>query len=123
MKEILWIVGPQLLGAVFLLAGLIQKHFPPKKINSFYGYRTPLSMKNQESWDEANRYSGEYMIKAGLICVAGGFILTAILQNVKMEIPTRMLCISMSFIVTSITTIILLLTSTERHLEQFEHNN
>lgn len=29
----------------------------PKKINSWYGYRTPRSIQNQEQWDLAQKYS------------------------------------------------------------------
>ncbi len=36
---------PNLIGAIFIIAGLIMLIFPPKKINSLYGYRTPRSMK------------------------------------------------------------------------------
>lgn len=40
---------------------------PPKKINKIYGYRTSRSMKSQEAWDYANKYS------AFLICLIGIF--------------------------------------------------
>lgn len=44
--------------------------FPPKKINSFYGYKTPLSMKNQENWDFAQRFASKEMMKLGLVLAA-----------------------------------------------------
>lgn len=119
----MWLVGPQLLGLIFMLTGAIQKYFPPKKVNSFYGYRTPSSMKNQKMWDEANRYSGILMIKAGLICIAVGFLLAFGLHHINMETKTRALCICMSFIATSMITIILLLMRTEKHLGNFERYN
>jgi uncharacterized membrane protein len=43
------------------------KLFPPKKINNFYGYRTKSSMKDQESWDTANRYSANALLVVALI--------------------------------------------------------
>ena len=47
---------PQLLlTAVFLLCGLIQMRFPPKKINPLYGYRTLASMRNEEAWQFAQK--------------------------------------------------------------------
>jgi uncharacterized membrane protein len=49
----IWAGGPLLLFILFFIFSL----FPPKKINSLYGYRTPNSMKSQENWDFANRYS------------------------------------------------------------------
>lgn len=54
-------------GLIFMLAGVIMLKFPPKKINSHYGYRTQSSMKNQEIWDFAQNYSSKMMIKLGLI--------------------------------------------------------
>jgi len=56
---------PLLTGSIFTLAGLILIKFPPKKINWLYGYRTPRSMKNQESWDFAQSYSAKEMVKLG----------------------------------------------------------
>lgn len=55
------IVGPTL-----LFVSCVMKIWPPKKINSFYGYRTPRSMKNQLTWDEANTYSANLMMWAGI---------------------------------------------------------
>jgi hypothetical protein len=42
---------PSTSGLIFMLAGFIMLKFPPKKINSLYGYRTSSSMKNQERVD------------------------------------------------------------------------
>lgn len=47
---------------------------PPKNINSFYGYRTSRSMKNQQTWDEANRYSAKFSLRLNLYCLALPFI-------------------------------------------------
>lgn len=52
-------------GLVFMLAGFLMYKFPPKKINGLYGYRTPSSMKSQERWDFAQKYSAKSMIKLG----------------------------------------------------------
>lgn len=56
-------------GAGLLGVGLLMKLIPPKKINSFYGYRTPRSMKNQAAWNEANSYSATLMLWAGISTV------------------------------------------------------
>jgi len=42
-------------------------HKPPKKINSIYGYRTSRSMKNEETWEFAHRYSGKLWYGLGWI--------------------------------------------------------
>ena len=69
-----------LTGACFSLAGYITKRFPPKKINHLYGYRTKTSMRNQEVWDFAQRYSADEMIKLGLVMLvlAAGALLVEI---------------------------------------------
>lgn len=61
-----------LFGGIFTLAGGIQYRFPPKKINHFYGYRTPASQRSKEAWDFAQVYSAQLMIRLGLgILVTG----------------------------------------------------
>lgn len=40
--------------------------FPPKKINSLYGYRTAASMKSQDRWIFAQRFSAIAMLQSGL---------------------------------------------------------
>jgi uncharacterized membrane protein len=52
-------------GLIFILAGFIMYKFPPKNINSLYGYRTSSSMENQEKWDFAQNYSSKEMMKLG----------------------------------------------------------
>jgi uncharacterized membrane protein len=37
----------------------------PKKINWIFGYRTPRSMKNKETWEFAHRYAGRIWFKTG----------------------------------------------------------
>ena len=44
-------------------------YLPPTKINSLYGYRTPASMKTQERWDFAQRYSTLQMLKGSIALI------------------------------------------------------
>src|SRR6218665_902714 len=55
-----------LTGGIFTVAAAIMYIFPPKKINSFYGYRTPASMKSQERWTFSQRFSAIAMLQSGL---------------------------------------------------------
>lgn len=59
-----------LVGLAFSIAAFITMKFPPKKINGIYGYRTARSMKSQENWDIAQRYSSRLMLKQGLVMLA-----------------------------------------------------
>lgn len=69
-------------GMVFAIAGFIFKVLPPKKINSVYGYRTSTSMKNQDTWNVAQKYSANSMITLGITCIALGFILSELIGNI-----------------------------------------
>jgi uncharacterized membrane protein len=46
--------------------------FPPESINGVMGYRTPMSMKNKDTWDEAQKYSGISMTILGGINILLG---------------------------------------------------
>ena len=48
---------PFLTGLIFFFAAIIMYYYPPKEINSLYGYRTSSSMKSEERWDFAQRFS------------------------------------------------------------------
>jgi uncharacterized membrane protein len=63
-------VLPFTTGFLFVIVAAITLVFPPKKINLLYGYRTRASMKNQQVWDFAQRYSGVKMAQIGLVLMA-----------------------------------------------------
>jgi uncharacterized membrane protein len=54
---------PIVTGPLVIIVMLLAKKFPPKKINSLYGYRTKRSMSSQEAWDFAQPYSNQEMTK------------------------------------------------------------
>lgn len=56
-------------GGLLLGASLLMKIWPPRKINPFYGYRTPRSMKNQFAWDDANKFSADLLMWSGISTV------------------------------------------------------
>lgn len=61
-------------GPILIIVGYIMLKWPPKNINALYGYRTRSSMKNQERWDFAQKYSAKEMTKIGLF-----YMLTSVL--------------------------------------------
>ncbi|QAA83149.1 SdpI family protein [Aequorivita sp. H23M31] len=62
-----------LVGPIYVLAGMVMTLFPPKEINGLYGYRTRNSMKNQERWNFAQKYSAKEMIKlGGILLISSG---------------------------------------------------
>ncbi|WP_211746661.1 SdpI family protein [Paenibacillus sp. Marseille-Q4541] len=70
-------------GIVFVIIGVAMKWKPPKKINSFYGYRTNRSMSSQRMWEEANRYSAMWMIYVGIFFIFIGFIVAKFVQDIQ----------------------------------------
>lgn len=68
------LIIPVCAGLIFIIAGFIMLKFPPKKINSLYGYRTSSSMKNQKRWDFAQNKSSKAMIKLGFLLSLCGLI-------------------------------------------------
>lgn len=54
-------------GLYFSVAG-------PKKINFVFGYRTPMSMKNLDTWKFGTAYAGKYMWRTGCVLLIGSLI-------------------------------------------------
>ncbi|MBB5396953.1 SdpI family protein [Mucilaginibacter sp. AK015] len=118
-----WIIGPHLIGLIFILAGMIQKRYPPKEINSLYGYRTALSMKNQQNWDEGNRYSTALIIKCGWALVVAGLVITGLLKLVMLSAQITALIKVGLMLAGAFVTVIILFRATEKHLKnKFEQN-
>jgi uncharacterized membrane protein len=65
---------PLLAGIVFVVVGYFFFKNPPKKINSFYGYRTARSKKSQEHWDFAQNYSAKEMMNLGFFLALTSFM-------------------------------------------------
>src|SRR5690554_3098253 len=78
LDALLETTNPMLLlsGLTFIIAGGIMYFFPPKKVNSLYGYRTARSMKNQKNWDFAQKYSAKIMAFIGFGMVIISFTRT-----------------------------------------------
>ena len=62
------------LGLILLVIGVFLKIFPPKKMNYFYGNRSSIALKNQDAWDEAQKFSAFTKIISGLSMVVSGVV-------------------------------------------------
>lgn len=119
LKELIF--GPQITGLLLIIIGFIQQKFPPKKINDWYGYRTPMAKKNQRNWDEGNRYSAKLFIKIGVVMVIAGVIVSVLLH----QISSKSLKDGLTFITMiggSMAGVLVMMSKTERHLEKFEED-
>ena len=88
-------------GLLFLISIIFWK-FPPKKINSIYGYKTPKAMLNQQIWDFANAtFHRTLLIYAGF-----SFVSAMILANFSAKELTwePMVLVVLSIIVSVIKT-------------------
>lgn len=56
-----------LIPLTMIIGGLIIWKRCPKKINSLFGYRSPLAMKNMDTWNFAHNHCGRLWWKVGLI--------------------------------------------------------
>jgi uncharacterized membrane protein len=113
-----WFSGPQLIGFIMLLNGIIQKTFPPKNINGWYGYRTNASMQNQQTWNEGNNYSTKLLFKTGYLFLLIGITLSLLLYlsgaNKKVVNITQ----AVSTLTSALAMAIIVLYYTEKHLKK-----
>ncbi len=73
-------------GFTFISFGLILKKYPPENINGSYGYRSPMAMKNKDTWNAAQKLGGQSMIVLGLINVIFGTFALIIPLKINNEI-------------------------------------
>ena len=67
-------------GLLFLMS-IIFNLFPPKKINNFYGYRTPRTIQNQDIWEFANSVFNKTLLSYSAIGFLASMLLTYLYQN------------------------------------------
>ncbi|HEX9026490.1 MAG TPA: SdpI family protein [Clostridium sp.] len=63
---------------IMLFFGVKFRNHSPKNINGIYGYRTSMSMKNDETWEFAHNYCGRLWIRLGFIILIISIIFTLI---------------------------------------------
>lgn len=95
-----------IIGIMSLLIGFLLKAFPPKKQNAFFGYRTELSRMNEDTWNEAQKYSANCFITMGIIFIPLQFILSNL--NVSYDSGIFIVLIS----------ILLMIVTIESHLKR-----
>lgn len=57
-----------------IIIGLVFKKYAPKQRNFFIGYRTPLSMKNKETWTFAQKHFSKLWLLVGTIILIPSII-------------------------------------------------
>ena len=70
-----------IVSAILIIGGVIMYLFPSKNSNWVYGYRTKLSMKNQDTWKVSQKIGGFSMIVFGIIFLIITLVLELFLEN------------------------------------------
>lgn len=84
-----------LIPLLMVVFGWLLEHKTPRK-NSIYGYRTSMSMKNNDTWIFGNRYCGKLWIKCGLILLPISVIFMLIVAkagNTTVNIMVTTICL------------------------------
>ena len=63
-----------LIPVTMLVFGIKFSKGAPENINSVFGYRTAMSMKNRDTWEFAHRYCGKVWRVCGLILLPASVI-------------------------------------------------
>lgn len=58
-----------------LFFGWLFRHHAPKEVNSWYGYRTLMSTKNQDTWQFAQQYFAKCWRTAGWVTLIPSLII------------------------------------------------
>ena len=122
MKELLIfsLTTVLLIPFIMIVIGVIFNKRAPKNINHIYGYRTPRSMKNQNTWEFANMYCGRLWLKMGIFMLL--ISLVVVIVSLQMGENIILCCTS---ILIALQTIIVILSifPVERALkEKFDEN-
>lgn len=83
---------------VFIL--ILSQLIRPSRTNRIVGYRTPLSMKNQETWDQGNAMSRKYALVLMLFCLVFHFAASYVISGEELlKVSLILLVISLLSIV------------------------
>ena len=68
----------------------------PRAINSFYGYRTRASKRNQDTWDEANMYAGKCLMGCCILIIVSLIATNLITNNLSILLKTMVVSLFFS---------------------------
>lgn len=74
-----WLLAP---GALYVTVGVLFLVFPPASPRVWFGYHSRLSERDQESWDDANRFAGWGILILGLL--SGNIAITCLVLRADM---------------------------------------
>lgn len=84
-----------LIPVIMLIAGKLFRTNAPKNINWIIGYRTAMSMKNEDTWVFAHKYAGSFYWKWGWVVLVFSIIFMLFILGQSVEIVSTAGCILM----------------------------
>ncbi|CAM1356723.1 SdpI family protein [Tenacibaculum halocynthiae] len=81
-------------GLLFIFS-IVFYFFPPKKINSFYGYRTNKTMKNEVVWNFANTFFTKQFLIYATISLIASLLLVSINAKISWQ-PMAIMLLSLA---------------------------
>lgn len=84
-----------LMPVIMLIAGKLFRTNAPKNINWIIGYRTAMSMKNEDTWVFAHKYAGSFYWKWGWVVLVFAIIFMLFILGQSVEIVSTAGCILM----------------------------
>ena len=82
-----------LIPAIMLGAGKLFLKKAPKDINWIFGYRTTMSMKNEDTWAFAHKVAGAFWLKWGWITLVITVVTMLLILNKSDEVISVVGCI------------------------------
>lgn len=70
-----------LIPLMMLIFGFLWESSPPGKINWVYGYRSSMSMKNDETWEFAHKHNAKIWRRIGSIWLVVSILVMLIFNN------------------------------------------
>lgn len=83
---IFMLVMNMLIPGCMIVFGLLFRKSAPEKINWVYGYRTSMSMKNQETWKFAHNHFAKNWYKLGWITLIFSVVVMLLVMGKSMDI-------------------------------------
>ena len=81
-----------LIPAIMLVTGKLMERKAPKKINWLIGYRTDMSMKNEDTWAFAQQVAGAFSWKWGWVTLVVSAVSMLLLLGKSIELVSSASC-------------------------------
>lgn len=79
---------------IMIFCGYMMYKHTPKDINGLVGYRTAMSMKNQDTWNYAHDYCGRLWVRVGVILTVLSAVVCVSYFFIENMTATIIMCVS-----------------------------